>query len=51
MRELGSILQSAPLLFMLKTYLRRAPGPNRRFIAYILGLLLVLMAIGVFQSM
>jgi len=46
-----SFLQSAPLLFMLKTYLRRAPGPNRRFIAYILGLLLVLMAIGVFQSM
>ena len=43
-----SFLQSVPLLFMLKTYLRRAPGPNRRFIAYLLGLLMVLMVMAVF---
>lgn len=43
-----SFLQAIPLFCMLKTYLRRTPGSNRRFIVYILVLLLVLMVAAVF---
>jgi UDP-GlcNAc:undecaprenyl-phosphate GlcNAc-1-phosphate transferase len=39
-----SFLQALPLLFMIKTYLRRKIAPNRKFIVYILALLAVLMA-------